>query len=236
LFLGKSMLVGRTITLERFPAKWLPLCVAKMRSNKELEPRSDAIGTKKVLSGLTLASGLALGLLWLCPNPAHAEKLVNDVAVFAALDKVTARISPLEIKLGQTVIFGAFKVTPRVCNTRPATEAPVTTAFVEIDETQLDGKAKRIFTGWMFAQSPGLHGVEHPVFDVWLTNCKTPHDEKPLREERAAAPTPAPREERRPREERAPREERQPREKPSRPRQSPPPAQPSPSPWAAQPR
>ncbi len=95
----------------------------------------------------------------------------NGKAVFAALDKVTARISRLEAKIGETVKFGALRVTARACYSRPPTEPPKTTTFVEIDEMQLDGKASRIFSGWMFAESPGLNGVEHPVYDVWLTEC-----------------------------------------------------------------
>ncbi len=117
-------------------------------------------------------TGLALAAL--LPSAVQAEKIKNKIAVFAALDKVTANISPLEIPIDEPMKFGALTITPRVCNTRPLTEQPVTSAFVEIDETQLDGSEKRIFTGWMFAESPGLHGVEHPVFDVWLTNCKMP--------------------------------------------------------------
>ncbi len=104
----------------------------------------------------------------------RAEVIKNEVAVFAALDKVTGRISHLEIPMDQTVEFGALKVTPRACDTRPPTEIPNTTSFVEVDEVKLSGEEHRIFTGWMFAESPGLHAVEHPVFDVWLTNCKTP--------------------------------------------------------------
>ena len=65
-------------------------------------------------------------------------------------------------------------MTPRVCYSRPPTEPPKTTIFVEVDEIQLDGKEKRIFSGWMFAESPGLNAVEHPVFDVWLTDCQKP--------------------------------------------------------------
>ncbi len=106
-------------------------------------------------------------------SPAQADKIENEIAVFAALDKVTARISHLEIKLGETVKFGALTLTPRVCYTRPPTEPPQTSVFVEIDEKKLNKKEERIFTGWMFAQNPGVHAVEHPVFDVWLTNCKT---------------------------------------------------------------
>lgn len=109
-----------------------------------------------------------------CATPAAAQRIENATAVFAALDKVTARISKLEIKLNESVRFGALKVTPRVCYTRAPTEPPKTTTFVEVDEIQLDGREKRIFTGWMFADSPGLNAVEHPVFDVWLTECAQP--------------------------------------------------------------
>jgi len=117
----------------------------------------------------------ALAMLW--PSAAQADKVKNQIAVFAALDKVTARISPVEIPIDESKSFGALTITPRVCNTRPQTERPLTSAFVEIEETQLDDTKKDIFTGWMFAESPGLHGVEHPVFDVWLTSCKTPAGE-----------------------------------------------------------
>jgi len=72
------------------------------------------------------------------------------------------------------VQFGALQVTPRICYTRPPTEAPNTDAFIEVDEVTLQGEVKRIFTGWMFASSPGLHAVEHPIYDVWLTDCKNP--------------------------------------------------------------
>jgi hypothetical protein len=115
----------------------------------------------------------------LCPASAHAEKIKNQIAVFAALDKVTARIQPMEAKIDETVAFGALKITPRVCYTRPATEMPVTSAFIEVVEIQLDKSEKRIFSGWIFAQNPGAHAVEHPVFDVWLTGCKSPIEGKP---------------------------------------------------------
>lgn len=106
--------------------------------------------------------------------PAMAERLSNQAAVFAALDKVTARIKSLDAPLNEAVDFGALKITARVCYSRPPTERPKTTAFVEIDEVDLDGSVKRLFTGWMFAESPGLNAVEHPVFDIWLTECKGP--------------------------------------------------------------
>lgn len=114
-----------------------------------------------------------LGFSVMALSHAHAEKIPNDIAVFTALDKVTAQISPLEVPIDQTASFGNLNITARACYTRPPTETPVTSAFIEVDEKQLDDSVKRIFTGWVFAQSPGLHAIEHPIFDVWLTNCKT---------------------------------------------------------------
>ncbi|MDX2205098.1 MAG: DUF2155 domain-containing protein [Hyphomicrobiaceae bacterium] len=117
-----------------------------------------------------------------------AQRIDNSVAVFAALDKVTAKISRLEVPLNQTATFGSLKVTPRSCYTRQPTEQPKTTSFVEIDEIMLEGKEKRLFTGWMFAQSPGLNAVEHPVFDVWLTDCSFPRNPSPPRPSASTTP------------------------------------------------
>jgi hypothetical protein len=115
-----------------------------------------------------------VALAALIPASARADRIENGTAVFAALDKVTARTSKFEVKLNETAQFGALKVTPRVCYSRPADEQPKTTSFVEVQEIQLDGKETPLFTGWMFAENPGLNAVEHPVFDVWLTDCKKP--------------------------------------------------------------
>lgn len=132
---------------------------------------------------------MAIAAVPLLGPAALAQRVDNSVAVFAALDKVTAKISRLEVPLNQTATFGSLKVTPRACYTRPPTEQPKTTSFVEIDEMMLEGKEKRIFTGWMFAQSPGLNAVEHPVFDVWLTDCSFPRNPNPTRPSAAAPPS-----------------------------------------------
>jgi hypothetical protein len=119
------------------------------------------------------AGALAILTGTLGAGPALAEKITNPVAVFAGLDKITGRIISFDVYIDETVQFGALQVTPRVCYTRPPTEPPQTDAFVQVDEITLNRKVKRIFSGWMFADSPGLHAVDHAVYDVWLTNCKT---------------------------------------------------------------
>src|SRR6187397_3212427 len=103
-----------------------------------------------------------------------AQKIVNKKASFSGLDKITGRIINFDEDIGETVQFGALRVKTSACYTRPATEAANTDAFVEVDEITLQGEVKRIFSGWMYAASPGLHGVEHPVYDIWLTDCKGP--------------------------------------------------------------
>jgi hypothetical protein len=103
-----------------------------------------------------------------------AQKIINKKASFSGLDKITGRIINFDEDIGETVQFGALRVKTDACYTRPATEAANTDAFVEVDEITLQGEVKRIFSGWMFAASPGLHAVEHPIYDIWLTDCKGP--------------------------------------------------------------
>jgi hypothetical protein len=101
-----------------------------------------------------------------------AQRIINPATVFAGLDKITGRIISFDVAINETVQFGALQVTPRVCYSRPPTETANTNAFVEVAEVTLQGEIKRIFTGWMFAASPGLNAVEHPIYDVWITDCK----------------------------------------------------------------
>ena len=105
--------------------------------------------------------------------PMPEQKIANPTATFSGLDKITGRIIIFDVAINETVQYGALQVTPRVCYTRPPTETQNTTAFVEVDEITLEAKIKRVFTGWMFATSPGLSAVEHAIYDVWLIDCKT---------------------------------------------------------------
>ncbi|WP_199224789.1 DUF2155 domain-containing protein [Falsochrobactrum shanghaiense] len=112
-------------------------------------------------------------------HAARAERIFNPVAEFSGLDKITGRITTFDVYINETVQFGALQVTPKVCYSRTEDEAPRTDGFVEVDEITLDRKIRRIFTGWMFADSPGLNAVEHSVYDVWLKDCKQSSDVPP---------------------------------------------------------
>jgi hypothetical protein len=114
----------------------------------------------------------AAALCALAASPALADRYRNPIAIFAGLDKITGRIIAFEVSVNETVQFGALQLTPKICYSRPVTEKPQTTTFIEVDEITLQNEAKRLFSGWMFAASPGLNAIEHPVYDVWLTGCK----------------------------------------------------------------
>lgn len=119
--------------------------------------------------------------LFLAPlSVSHAEERIsNPVAVFTGLDKITARIVTFDVYIDETVQFGSLQVTPRACYTRPETEVQKTTAYVDVKEVTLSKDIKPIFGGWMFASSPGLNAIEHPVYDVWLEDCKADSDVPP---------------------------------------------------------
>ncbi len=122
---------------------------------------------------------LALAAVLCCAAPALAQPIANPVATFAGLDKITGRITRFDVYIDETVLFGALEITPRACYSRPLTETQRVSSFLEVDQRSLTGTSKRIFTGWMFADSPALNAVDHAVYDVWLIECKTSTDVPP---------------------------------------------------------
>ncbi|BBK30753.1 uncharacterized protein DUF2155 [Stella humosa] len=102
-----------------------------------------------------------------------APALAAEVAVLQALDKILGRISTLEAKVGQETTFGTLHIVVRACRTRPPEEPPESTAFLEVDDQRPGEERRRVFTGWMFASSPAISALEHPVYDVWVKSCRT---------------------------------------------------------------
>lgn len=99
----------------------------------------------------------------------------HRVAVLRGLDKVTARVRTLEAPVGGETRFGTLVVTPRACLVAPPIEPPERAAFLEIREEGRNRDAARpVFSGWMFASSPGLSALEHPIYDLWLLDCREP--------------------------------------------------------------
>lgn len=142
---------------------------------------------------------LRMGALALCLSagvlvtPALADTIANPVAAFTGLDKITGRITSFDVYIDETVQFGALQITPRACYTRPPTETQRTSVFVEVDQVSLRGTVERVFTGWMFADSPALNAIDHAVYDIWLIDCKQSSNVPPPNQPASANPaTPAP--------------------------------------------
>jgi hypothetical protein len=108
-------------------------------------------------------------------GPAAAESvnwIDNATAVLQGLDKITARISTIEARLNAPVRFGTLEITVRACRKRPPEEPPEAAAFLEVKDLRVADVPRPVFRGWMFASSPALSAIEHPVYDVWIVDCK----------------------------------------------------------------
>lgn len=121
----------------------------------------------------------AFALTGIIAVPLSATAEPYQTAILQGLDKVTARVSTIEAPLGETVTFGTLEVIARHCDKRPPEETPESTAFLDIWEVRPNEPAKSIFRGWMFASSPALNALEHPVYDIWVLDCKNKIQDTP---------------------------------------------------------
>lgn len=118
-----------------------------------------------VIRAIFLAAACALA-------PVAAAAIVGDTVVLQGLDKVTARVSTFEARIGETVRFGTLEIRPRYCERAPPEEPPESAVFLDIYEARSGEERVDLFHGWMFASSPALNPLEHPVYDVWVLECK----------------------------------------------------------------
>jgi hypothetical protein len=118
---------------------------------------------------LGLATTITLALL----GDMHLARAAQfDIAVLQGLDKVTARVSMFNAPIGNTIKFGTLEIIVRKCDKRPPEETPESAAFIEVWEVRPDEFTMSVYRGWMFASSPALAAMEHPVYDVWVLDCK----------------------------------------------------------------
>lgn len=125
----------------------------------------------KSLFGAALVAALfcAQGMPGAAPVP---EEMVNrPAAKLQGLDKVTARTSTFTIAVGETKLLGSLRITLRACKENPPVEPPEAAAFLEIVDNKPGEQAESVFSGWMFASSPALSAMEHPIYDVWVLSC-----------------------------------------------------------------
>ena len=132
----------------------------------------------------------ALGAAALIATAAPAHAIQMEEAVLQGLDKITARISTIKVAVGETVSFGSLQITLRACDKRPPEETPESAAFLQVVEQKPGEQPVTRFSGWMFASSPALSAMEHPVYDLWVLDCENKGDaatQAPAQPEQAPA-------------------------------------------------
>ena len=101
----------------------------------------------------------------------------GSVAVLRGLDKISAKTKDFEAPVNSTVTFGTLSITVNYCRKTPPEEKPEVYVFMNVKDRRTDGAGKQtdgeeIFSGWMFASNPALNALEHPIYDVWVLDCK----------------------------------------------------------------
>lgn len=106
------------------------------------------------------------------PTPLQARP--HRIAVLQCWDKITARTFMMKVPVGQEASFGKLKIHPQFCHKNPPGERPEAISFLNITETKVDGTLGQVFSGWLFASSPSVSAVEHPIYDVVVKDCEGP--------------------------------------------------------------
>lgn len=121
---------------------------------------------------LALVLGLGLGAAPTLAQTPPVPELSLDMAVLGGLDKITARVVTIEAPVGEPVRFGTLEIVARACKKRRPEENPESAAFLDIWDIKQGQPAQGVFRGWMFASSPALSAMEHPVYDIWVLDCR----------------------------------------------------------------
>ncbi len=147
-----------------------------------------------------MLTGLTFGSVWAQDSveeteqePEVVQNIVGNVVVLRALDKVTATTKDYTIKVGESLNYGSLRVDVKHCEKKPPEEIPQTWAFLQMFDTRIsaeneeaeptegstaiiideDGhKREKVFSGWMLAERPAISALEHPVYDVWVLECR----------------------------------------------------------------
>ncbi len=119
--------------------------------------------TTKLLSGIATGAMLSIS--------ANAAEIDTNMAQMQAMDKITGKVSVINVPVNGNVNFGSFSILVRACKTRPPEDTPENFAFVDVVDNYNSKTPVNIFRGWMISSSPALNPVEHPIYDVWLLKC-----------------------------------------------------------------
>ena len=125
-----------------------------------------------MLRVIPLLAVTTCALLGLNVNTAFAREMTEYPRVkLQSLDKATARTMTFEANVGDTLKFGPLYIKVQTCKKSSPIDEPESAAFLQVWEITAEGASEWVFSGWMFASSPGLSSMNHPIYDVWVLDC-----------------------------------------------------------------
>ncbi len=140
-----------------------------------MSAQSGPAGLARLAGGCALKAVACILATAMATQPAMAEQPTVDVpiAILRGLDKITARVQPIIVEVGQLAEFGSLTLQVQACRTTRPDQAPENAVFLQIEDEPPGEDRREIFSGWMFSSSPSVSALDHAVFDVWLERCAT---------------------------------------------------------------
>ena len=120
----------------------------------------------------TLIRLILFYIILITNNYLLAIPITGHTVVLQVLDKVTARISTIEIIVGEKVKYGSIEIEIFNCKKRPPEEIPEDFVLLRIKDEVSPNNFERVFQGWMISSSPAVTPFEHPTYDIWVKDCK----------------------------------------------------------------
>jgi len=126
----------------------------------------------KVNMSLGIHKFLFLFLFLFLSFSIKSEPIAGQTAVLQILDKITAKVKTFEVDVNDNVLFESLNIEIYACHTNPPEEIPENFVLLKIFDNLNLENSHLIYQGWMISSSPAATPLEHPIYDLWLKDCK----------------------------------------------------------------
>ena len=107
-----------------------------------------------------------------------ADPIEGNLVTIQILDKITSRLEQQNIEVGKKIRFNSFEIEVFLCLKRPPEEIPEDFVLISVLDEIKDNEFEQVFKGWMISSSPSVTPFEHPIYDLWIKDCKIDTDSK----------------------------------------------------------
>jgi len=105
-------------------------------------------------------------------NVNSADNFVGKNTDLKILDKISSKNELIKMVNGEEFIYKDLAIKSMKCTNSEFDDNPEIKAYIQVRDLTLDDNDKvYVFNGWMFSSSPSIAPFDHPVYDIWLTDC-----------------------------------------------------------------